>query len=180
MNAMSLHSVFSSLLTRYRQQVTDLDAADDQDDIDRLVNASQDTLTELAGTRPRSAAAMADKVQELIRRYADFGALPMDLVRELLADAYHLASEPGLTLAWVHLWSDIGGWIINQGPGHRYLGLPEPLQVTDTYTASLPVAYKLTNEDEANGAAKTLRALLHMAGLSAADHVFAFAGEGRS
>lgn len=100
MNAMSLHSVFSTLLTRYRQQVTDLDAADDQDDIDRLVNASQDTLSELAGTRPRSAAAMADKVQELIRRYDAFGALPMDLVRELLADTYHLASESGLTLAW--------------------------------------------------------------------------------
>ncbi|MBW6522524.1 hypothetical protein KZ810_03355 [Sphingomonas sp. RHCKR47] len=180
MNAMSLHSVFSSLLTRYRQQVTDLDAAADQDDIDRLVNASQDTLTELAGTRPRSAAAMADKVQELIRRYDDFGALPMDLVRELLADTYHLASEPGLTLAWVHLWSDLGGWIIDQGEGHRYLGLPEPLRVTDTFTANLPAAYKPSNEAEAVGASKALRALLHLAGRHAADHVFAFSQESRA
>lgn len=93
MNAMSLHGIFSTLLTRYRQQVTDLDAADDQDDIDRLADASQDTLIALTGTRSRNAAAMAIKIDELINRYGDFGALPMNLVRELLLDARHLASS---------------------------------------------------------------------------------------
>lgn len=80
----------------------------------------------------------------------------------------------------MHLWSDLGGWIIDQGEGHGYLGLPEPLRVTDTFTANLPAAYKPCNEGEAVGASKVLRALLHLAGRGAADHVFAFSQEGRA
>jgi hypothetical protein len=121
---------------------------------------------------------MADKIKTLLDRYADFGSVPAEHVQELLRDAYHLASEPGLVLAWVHLWSDIGGWIIDQDEEHRYLGLPEPLQVTDIYTAKLPAAFKPCNEAEAVGVSKALRALLHLAGRRAADHVFAFAQRG--
>ena len=171
------NSVFASVLQRYRRQVEDLDAAADQEDIDRLALSSHETLAELATVRVGTAGAMAEKIKTLLDRHADFGSVPAEQVQQLLLDAYHLASEPGMTLAWVHLWSDIGGWIIDQGGEHRYLGLPEPLQVTETYTAKLPAAFKPCNEAEAVGVSKALRALLHLAGRRAADHVFSFAQE---
>jgi hypothetical protein len=171
--------VFSSLLSRYRRQVSDLDAADNQDDIDQLVEASQETLTDLLGTRPHTAAGLADKIDALIERYADFGTVPMDHVRQLLLDAHHLATEPGMTLAWVHLWHDLGCTLMVRPDGSRHLALPDPLRIGNQYTSQLSPNLVLKGEDEANGAAKTLQALIRLAGERAAKGVFAFADIGR-
>ena len=85
---------FAGLLARFRRQNSDLDAAEDQDDIDRLASDSQDTLFNLTATRVNDAAALGDKVDALITRYEDFGTLPMDHVRQLLLDIRGLAIEP--------------------------------------------------------------------------------------
>jgi hypothetical protein len=175
MNAISISNVFSTLLTRYRQQVTDLDDATDQADIDQLTDASQATLTKLVETRPSRASALADKIDALIRRYDDFGSLPMGHVRQLLLDAYHLADEPGMTLAWVDLWSDVGGNLFIDSEGHRNVGILEPPVIRNRYTSQLPANLKLASEEEARGAAKTLQALVRLAGKRAADAIFAFA-----
>ena len=85
---------FAGLLARFRCQNSDLDAAEDQDDIDRLASDSQDTLFNLTATRVDDAAALGDKVDALITRYEDFGTLPMDHVRQLLLDIRGLEIEP--------------------------------------------------------------------------------------
>ena len=175
MNAMSLSSTFATLLTRYRRQITDLDRTEDEGEIDRLTNASQETLTQLVGTRPKHASAMADKIDALIRRYDDFGTVPMAHVRQLLLDAHHLASEPGTVLAWVNQWHDLGGSLIVQPDGTRVIGLPEPLKTSDSHTGPLPPHLQLRTEDEALGAAKALQAMLKIAGQRMIDGVFAFA-----
>lgn len=176
MNAISLSTVFSTLLTRYRRQVEDLDAAADQDDIDRLTDQSQATLTQLATTRAPSNAVLADKIDALIRRYDDFDALPIGLVRELWRDAECLAIEPNVAQAWIRLWADLGCCLhIDARTGGRRCWQPDPLVLSDRYTAGLPSGLKLDSEAEAIGAAKALQALIKLGGKRTADAVFAFA-----
>lgn len=175
MNAISISNVFSALLTRYRRQVTDLDAAEDQGEIDRLTNASQETLVTLCGTRPRDATALADKIDALIGRYDDFGTVPIKHVRELLADAHHLATEPGMTLAWVRLWHDLGCALQITAEGERLYWQPEPHLLTKSLADELPPHLVLRSEAEASGAAKVLLSLLRLAGKRASEGVFAFA-----
>ena len=93
-NAAEKDFSFSALLVRFKRQSSDLDAAEDQDDIDRLADDSFDTLLDLTATRVDTPAALADKVDALIDRYDDFGTLPMDHVRQLLLDVRRLAIEP--------------------------------------------------------------------------------------
>jgi hypothetical protein len=175
MNAISLSNVFSSLLTRYRRQLTDLDDAQDQGEIDRLTDESQDTLTELVGTRPRSAAALADKIDALIQRYDNFGTVPIDHVRQLLLDAHHLATDTGMVLAWVNQWHDLGGTLMIQPDGERIVFMPDPLVISDRHTGPRPAHLQLRTQEEAVGAAKTLQAMLKLAGQRMVDGVFAFA-----
>jgi hypothetical protein len=175
MNAIALSSVFSSLLTRYRRQISDLDDATDQTEIDRLTAMSEDTLLELAHVRPRDASALADKIDALIRRYSDFDALPMDHARELLLDARHLSTDVGMILSWVNQWADLGGTLMIHPNGDRIVGLPEPLKIGDCHTGPLPPHLQLHSQEEALGAAKTLQAMLKLAGQRMIDGVFAFA-----
>lgn len=175
MNAISLSNVFSALLTRYRREITDLDHAEDEREVDRLTTVSQETLTQLVETRPRTAAAMADKIDALIRRYEDFGVMPLAHVLQLLLDAHHLATEPGTVMAWVSQWHDLGGSLIVQPDGTKIIGLPEPLRIGDAYTDQLPANLRLYSQEEALGAAKALQAMLKLAGQRMIDGVFAFA-----
>lgn len=175
MNAISLSNVFSSLLTRYRRQVTDLDAAEDEYEIDRLTDASQSTLVTLIETRPRSAAALADKIDAIIHSYDSFGAVPMDHVRQLLLDAHHLSTDAGMVLAWVNQWHDLGGTLMIGKDGERIVGLPEPLVISDTHAGPRPAHLQPCTQEEAVGAAKTLQAMLKLAGQRMIDAVFAFA-----
>lgn len=175
MNAISLSNVFSSLLTRYRRQVTDLDSAEDEREIDRLTDASQDTLVTLIETRPRSAAAMADKIDAIIHRYENFGTVPMDHVRQLLLDAHHLSTDTGMVLAWVNQWHDLGGTLMVGTDRERIVGMPDPLLIGDRHTGPRPPHLQLRTQEEAVGAAKTLQAMLKLAGQRMVDGVFAFA-----
>ncbi len=179
MNAISLSNAFSSLLIRYRRQVTDLDDAQDQCEIDRLTDASQDTLTDLIGTRPRSASALADKIDAIISRYDNFGTVPIDHVRQLLLDAHHLSTDTGMVLAWVNQWHDLGGTLMIGTDGERIVGLPEPLVIGETHTGPRPAHLQLCTQEEALGAAKTLQAMLKLAGQRMVDGVFAFANIAR-
>lgn len=175
MNAITLSHVFSSLLTRYRRQITDLDAAQDQDTIDRLADASEETLTKLIATRPRSAVGMADKIDAIIRRYDDSGTVPIGHVRQLLLDAHHLSTDVDMVLAWVNQWHDLGGTLMIGADGERIVGLPEPLVIGDAHTGPRPAHLQLSTQEEAMGAAKTLQAMLKLAGQRMVDGVFAFA-----
>ncbi|MEE8612459.1 MAG: hypothetical protein V3V60_17265 [Sphingomonas aquatilis] len=175
MSAITLSHAFSSLLTRYRREITDLDAAQDQDEIDELADLSEETLTKLVATRPRSAAGMADKVDAIIQRYDDAGTVPIEHVRQLLLDAHHLSTDVDMVLAWVNQWHDLGGTLMIGADGERIVGLPEPLVIGDARTGPRPPHLQIRTQDEAMGAAKTLQAMLKLAGQRMVDGVFAFA-----
>ncbi len=165
---------FRALLSQYREQMTELDAATDKGEIDRLADASHDTLQRLSGTRVHDAPSLADKLQVVVDRHADGATVDATFIRDALADAYALATEPGLALAWVHLWYDLGAWLSVDSDARRGFGQPDPLVVTDRYTGKLPPHLQLQDEGEAVGASKALRILLKLAGKRAQDAVFAF------
>lgn len=165
---------FSALLAQYREQMAALDATEDEDEIDRLATASFDMLRRLSATRVHYAPALADKLQVVLDRFADHGVIEAEFVRDALHDAYALATEPGLALAWVHLWYDLGAWLMVDADGKRHYGQPEPLTVTNHHTGKLPPHLRLQDDAEAVGASKALRILLKLAGSRAQDAVFAF------
>lgn len=178
MTMIAISTIFSNLLTRYRRQVDDLDVAAEQDDIDRLTTASQAALVELAKVRAPNARALADKFDALIHRFDSFGALPMELVRELWRDAEALAVEPNVAQAWARLWADLGCHLhVDHGTGERRYWIPDPHVVTDRYTADLPRHLRINGEVEARGAAKALQALAMLGGKRMADAVFAYADD---
>ncbi|WP_267381083.1 MULTISPECIES: hypothetical protein [unclassified Sphingomonas] len=84
---------FATLLTRFRRQCEDLEAAEDERDVDLLANASQETLVELSRTRAATAADMAAKITAVLDRQGDFGVVPLSFVREMLLDANALAAN---------------------------------------------------------------------------------------
>lgn len=169
----SPRQAFTAVLTRYRNQRADLQAADDEGEVDRPSDASYATLRELSATRVFDAPALADKLQAVADWHKGDLVAP-EFLHDALADAQALATEPGFALAWAHLWYDLGAWLAVNADGQRLYGQPEPLVVTDRYTGKLPPHLRLQDEAETVGASKALRIILKLAGKRAQDAVFAF------
>ncbi len=163
-------------LELFHEQCEQIEAATDQDEIDRLVRASQDTLLHLSGMTAPTAALLAAKMDAIITRHADFGTADLDFLRDARNDACHLASEPTFAKAWADQWHDLGCYLlVDPADGSRSYLQPDPHVVTDRHAGSLPPHLRLYTEEEARGAAKALLTMLRLAGGQAVDAVFAFA-----
>ncbi len=175
-SASGLPDTLPAALALYHEQCEQLEAATDQDEIDRLVNDSQDTLIRLSGLTAPTAALLAAKLDAMITRRADFGTVDLDFLRDVRDDACHLASEPTFAKAWVAQWHDLGCYlIVDPRDGSRSWLQPDPHVVTDRHTGALPPHLGIYSDEEARGAAKALLTMLRLAGPQGTDAVFAFA-----